>query len=68
VIRYEPRRHGILTRRDIAEVLASISPMTEPTNDYLRGYMDALYRVAVGCGIAVNGDATQAVQVVEVTP
>jgi hypothetical protein len=41
--------------------------MTEPTNDYTRGYMDALYRVAVGCGIAVNGDATQVVQVVEVT-
>jgi hypothetical protein len=67
MMRYEPRRHGMLTRRDVADVLASVSPMTPPENDYMRGYIDALHRVATGLCIAVNGDATQAVQVPEVT-
>jgi hypothetical protein len=40
-----------------------ISPVTEPTNDYMNGYVDALNRVAIGFGIAVTSDATQVVRV-----
>jgi hypothetical protein len=56
MIRYEPQRHGTLTRQDIAAVLAAISPVTAPQTDYMRGYLEALCRVATGLSIAVNGD------------
>jgi hypothetical protein len=50
------QRTPLVTRQEIACMLAALAPDHAPTTDYQRGYIDALSRVAAAYGIEVVRD------------
>lgn len=59
-------RGSMVRRQEIADILTALAPDDQPTNDFQRGYVAGLERVAKAFGITAGGSSLAVVEILAI--